>query len=103
MIDGTSILNASSSEVQRLIGKTLQPQYSREGKPRDNLLIELKTDDVRTSNRGDVLIEQAVEVVPRTGLVAQVMQRGSLHALAYEGIGRVRLTLGHLRKAIGQR
>src|ERR1700730_2604755 len=103
MIDGTCILHAAACEVQRLIGKPLQPQRSREGKPPYDLLIELKTDAVRTSNRRDVLIEPAVEVVPRAGLVPQVMERGSLHALAYEGIGRVRLSLGQFRKAIGER
>src|ERR1700738_1035884 len=102
MIDGPCILNAAACEVQRLIRKTLQPQRSREGEPRYDLLIELKTDAVRTSNWGNVLIEHALEVVPRAGLVSQVMERGPLHALAYEGIGRVRLTLGQLRKAIGQ-
>src|SRR5882762_5438903 len=103
MIDGTCILNVAASEVQRLIGKTLQPQRSREGNPRQNPLIELKTDAVRTSNRRSVLSEHALEVVPRAGLVSQVMERGSPHALAHEGIGRVRLTFGKFRKAIGQR
>src|SRR5229473_3809762 len=103
MIDGKRILNVAASEVQRLIGKTLQPQRSREDNSRRNPLIELKTDAVRTSNRRSVLSEHALEVVPRAGLVSQVMKRDADHPLAYEGIGRVRLALGQFRKASGQR
>jgi len=73
MIDGKRILNVAASEVQRPIGKTLQPQRSREDRARRNPLIELKTDEVRTSNRRSVLSEHALEVVPRAGLVSQVM------------------------------
>src|SRR6266404_4624594 len=101
MIGDTCILNVAASEVQRLIGQPLQPQRSYEERARCNALIDLKTNAVRTSSRGSVLIEHALEVVPRSGLVSQEMERGSPHTLAHQGIGWVRLTLGQFRKPIG--
>ena len=90
MIDRPRVLDVPLGDLEGLIGKSLQPQDTRQGHARHHLLVILKADGVRSANRGDIAAEHALEVPPRVRLVAQVVQRGADHPLADGPIGRIR-------------
>jgi hypothetical protein len=89
VISRASILNAAFGGAHRLIRKTLQPQDPREEGACRRPLIELEANDLGLLDRSDILSEHVLEVVPRTGLVAQTMLRGANQPVADQAIVRV--------------
>jgi len=73
MIGRPSVLNAAFSNAHRLLRKSLQPQNPPEEDASRDPLVDLKTNDVRPTVGGEAICERALDMAPRTPLVAEVM------------------------------
>ena len=52
----------------------LEPKDSCQEHMRQNLLVELKSDDIRPMIRGDIAIKHMLDVTPRLCLLSQIVQ-----------------------------
>src|SRR5882762_10951613 len=68
--------------------ETLKPQHAGERHTRRDSLIELKAHGMRTIRGLDVKFQHSIEMLLRRGLIADDMESGAEHALAYPCIGR---------------
>jgi len=73
VIGRPSILNAAFRSAHRLLWKSLQPQNPPEEDASRDRLVDLKTNDVRATVGGEASCERALDMAPRTALVAEVM------------------------------
>jgi hypothetical protein len=61
---GASVDDLGFDAMHGLVGKSLQPEYQGVKRMRQQALVELKPDDVRSP--GDIATEHALDVPPRT-------------------------------------
>jgi hypothetical protein len=90
VMERVGLLDIGVDGTRGVIRIALQPEHLGQRDVRRHPLIELKADDVRTANRRDVLIEHALEVLPRAVLVPQEMQGQPRHSIADQRIAAIR-------------
>ena len=73
MIGRPSILNAAFRSAHRLLWKSLQPQNPPEEDASRYSLVDLKTNNLRPTVGGGAICESALDMAPRTPLVAEIM------------------------------
>ena len=73
MIGRPSVLNAAFGSAHRLLWKSLQPQNPPKEDASRYSLVDLKTNDMRPTVGGEALCERALDMAPRTPLIAEVM------------------------------
>src|SRR3954464_10629702 len=71
------------------IRKALKPQNARESDARGDALVELEADDIGTVHRGHIFGKHAFDVLTRSTLIAEEMQRRARHTIADQAIGRL--------------
>src|ERR1700739_3669742 len=89
MIDGSRALENRSRDAHGLVRKSLKPQDSRKKHPPRHSVVKQKADRMRPAIGGHVPTDLMLDVTPRAGLVAKVMQRDPGHSIAEQPTSRL--------------
>jgi hypothetical protein len=85
----SGIIDSALRGAPGLLGKSLEPEDTRERDTSRNPLVKLKAPRQRRPlNRRDIATEKALDVAPRIRLISAVMQRDANYSIADEQIGQ---------------
>jgi hypothetical protein len=101
VIDNLGLSDAGLGSSQGLIGKTLNPEYTRKVRKGADALIQAEADSMRSVKRGNVAVEHPLDVGSRIGLIAKKMQRNADDPITGHGACRIAPALGKLPEPLG--
>src|SRR5262245_51201332 len=87
--NGACIRGRSFENMRRLIRKAKQPKPAGLEGPSGDTLVKLEANDMGTGNWSGVAAQHAVNVLARTQLIAEEMQRDADHPIAHQWIDRI--------------
>jgi hypothetical protein len=89
MIECSGVVDSALRRVPGLLGKSLEPEDTRERDTSHDPLAKLKPGQRRPLIWRDIAAQHALDMVARVRLVSAVMQRAANYPIAHGQLGRV--------------